>query len=42
MDNMKDKYNAALAHIEELKLEVARLKSLLGLTVEENRTDYRY
>ncbi|WP_379145881.1 DEAD/DEAH box helicase family protein [Paenibacillus sp. sgz500992] len=38
MDNMKDKYNAALAHIEELKLEVARLKSLLGLTVEENRT----
>lgn len=38
MDNLEDKYNAALAHIEELKLEVARLKSLLGLTVEENRT----
>jgi hypothetical protein len=26
MDNMRDKYNAALAQIEELKLEVSRWK----------------
>jgi hypothetical protein len=29
MDNIEDKYNAALAHIEELKLEVTRLRGLL-------------
>lgn len=29
MDNMEDKYNAALAHIEELKAEVTRLRKFL-------------
>ncbi|WP_019914308.1 TOTE conflict system archaeo-eukaryotic primase domain-containing protein [Paenibacillus sp. HW567] len=36
MDNMEDKYNAALAQIEELKLEVTRLRSLLGLLDDDN------
>ncbi len=38
MDNMEDKYNAALAHIEELKAEVARLRRLLGLSEDDNIT----
>ncbi|OKP82149.1 DEAD/DEAH box helicase family protein [Paenibacillus sp. P32E] len=36
MDNMEDKYNAALAHIEELKLEISRLRNLLKLPINEN------
>ncbi|WP_410513078.1 hypothetical protein PaeBR_00955 [Paenibacillus sp. BR2-3] len=36
MDNIEDKYNAALAHIEELKQEITRLRSLLELPVNEN------
>lgn len=36
MDNLEDKYNAALAHIEELKQEITQLKSLLGLADDEN------
>jgi cell shape-determining protein MreC len=36
MDNIEDKYNAALARIEELKLEVAQLRSLLGLRDDDN------
>ncbi|MHA6533828.1 TOTE conflict system archaeo-eukaryotic primase domain-containing protein [Paenibacillus sp. BAC0078] len=38
MDNMEDKYNEALAHIEELKQEITRLRSLLGLFDDENIT----
>lgn len=38
MDNIEEKYRAALAHIEELKLEITRLKNLLKLPVEENVT----
>ncbi|MDQ0194740.1 TOTE conflict system archaeo-eukaryotic primase domain-containing protein [Paenibacillus wynnii] len=38
MDNIKDKYNAALTHIDELKLEVARLRNLLGLLNDDNTT----
>ncbi|ASA25145.1 TOTE conflict system archaeo-eukaryotic primase domain-containing protein [Paenibacillus donghaensis] len=38
MDNMEDKYNAALAHIEELKQEITRLRHLLGLPDEDNTT----
>lgn len=38
MDNMENKYNATLAHIEELKLEITRLRSLLKLPIEENIT----
>lgn len=34
MNNMEDKYYAALAHIEELKLEISRLRKLLRLPVE--------
>ncbi|AIQ55696.1 TOTE conflict system archaeo-eukaryotic primase domain-containing protein [Paenibacillus borealis] len=43
MDNIEDKYNAALAHIEELKLEVARLRSLLDentTSTNEQKTTY--
>ena len=36
MGNIEEKYNAALVHIEELKQEVTRLRSLLGLPVDEN------
>lgn len=36
MDNMEDKYNAALAHIEELKQEINRLRNLLGLWDDDN------
>ncbi|WP_340006085.1 DEAD/DEAH box helicase family protein [Paenibacillus sp. FSL K6-0276] len=38
MDNIEDKYKVALAHIEELKLEVTRLRSLLGLLDDDNTT----
>ncbi|MCQ6562248.1 TOTE conflict system archaeo-eukaryotic primase domain-containing protein [Paenibacillus mendelii] len=38
MDTMEDKYNAALAHIEELKLEISRLRNLLGLSDDGNIT----
>ncbi|WP_150272345.1 TOTE conflict system archaeo-eukaryotic primase domain-containing protein [Paenibacillus tepidiphilus] len=38
MNNIEDKYNAALAHIEELKLEVTRLRGLLGLLDNDNIT----
>ncbi|MBT2290416.1 hypothetical protein J7E73_14950 [Paenibacillus albidus] len=38
MDNIEDKYNAALKHIEELKQEITRLRSLLGLPINENKT----
>ncbi|WP_342420438.1 hypothetical protein [Paenibacillus sp. FSL E2-0178] len=43
MDNIEDKYNAALAHIEELKLEVTRLRSLLDentTSTNEQKTTY--
>ncbi|HBS43660.1 MAG TPA: restriction endonuclease subunit R, partial [Paenibacillus sp.] len=36
MDNIEDKYKAALAHIEELKLEVTRLRGLMGLLDNDN------
>lgn len=38
MNNMEDKYYTALAHIEELKLEITRLRKLLRLPVEEGLT----
>lgn len=38
MDNIEDKYNAAMAQIEELKLEVTRLRGLLGLQDDDSRT----
>lgn len=38
MDNLEDKYNAALAHIEELKLEITRLRSLLGVLDDDDTT----
>ena len=36
MDNIEDKYNAALAPIEELKLEISRLRGVLGALEQEN------
>ncbi|MEK3899801.1 TOTE conflict system archaeo-eukaryotic primase domain-containing protein [Paenibacillus sp. FSL R7-0179] len=38
MDNIEDKYKAALAYIKELELEISRLRALLGHTKEEGET----
>ncbi|MEK3796632.1 hypothetical protein MKX42_33340 [Paenibacillus sp. FSL R7-0204] len=38
MDNIEDKYKAALAYIKELELEISRLRALLGHTEEKGET----
>ncbi|AIQ10766.1 TOTE conflict system archaeo-eukaryotic primase domain-containing protein [Paenibacillus durus] len=40
MDNIEDKYNAALEHIEELKQEIIRLRHLLKLPINDNIITY--
>ncbi|WP_340020776.1 DEAD/DEAH box helicase family protein [Paenibacillus sp. FSL K6-1096] len=39
MDNIEDKYKAALAYIKELELEISRLSALLGHAEEEGGTN---